>query len=202
MRWLLLPVLLLVAGPAGAAPAMLGDASISYRADRTVTVDGRSYSGTVAARPGEQRHEQDLFGLHEYFLLDIADAHGYLVLPTVKTYVSFPFPALMAELDAPDLLSAPEGEETIGGVATTKYRINHEAKNGDRARGELWLGHAGVLMRLEVTVTRPDGRSSLITMQLSHVKAEPVDPALFELPPGLTELPAEALGPLLGGNPR
>jgi len=188
-----------VTAPAGAA--MLGDAAQPLRAERTVTVDGRSYTGAVFLAPGHQRHEQDLFGMHEVFLLDLAEARGFLVLPGVKTYVDFPFPPLMAELDAPDLRRAPEGKAVVAGVETTKYRVDHTAADGSRAEGHLWVSRAGVLMKLEVTVTRAHGGKPMaIAMELSHVEAGPVDPGLFALPDGYTELPAEALGPLLGAR--
>ena len=75
--------------------------------------------------------------MHEVFLLDTATAQGYLVLPSVNTYVAFPFPALMAELDAPDLTSDPQGTETVAGITATKYRIDHQARDGSRAEGYL-----------------------------------------------------------------
>jgi len=181
---------------------MLGDAAISYRAERTVTVDGRSYTGPVFHAPGHERHEQDLYGMHEVFLLDTEADQGYLLLPSVHTYVAFPFPALMAELDAPDLVRAPVGAETVSGIATTKYRIDHVARDGSRAQGFLWLSRSGVLMQLDVAVTRAHGGKPMaVRMTLAHLEAEPVDPALFVLPQGYVKLPADALGPLLGGRP-
>jgi hypothetical protein len=195
-----LALVALAMGPARAA--MLGDASVPYRAERTVTVDGRTYSGPVMNVPGHQRHEQDLLGMHEVFLLDIKEARGFLVLPSVRTYLEFPFPPLMAELDAPDLLRRPVGPETVAGIATTKYRVDHTAQDGSRAQGFVWVTRTGILMKLEASVTRAHGgRPMEIAMALSQVATGPVDPALFQLPQGLMRLPADALGPLLGGKP-
>jgi hypothetical protein len=198
------PAALLALGlalPISAEAAMLGDASVSYRAERTVTVDGRTYSGPVMHEPGHQRHEQDMFGMHEVFLLDTKAATGILVLPTVRTYLEFPFPPLMAELDSPDLVRHPVGPETIAGVATTKYRVDHTARDGSHAAGFLWLSRTGILMKLDVSVTRAHGgRPMAISMALSQVTTGPVDPALFQVPQGLVRLPPDALGPLLGGK--
>ena len=197
---LALALLALAAGPARAA--MLGDASVSYRAERTVTVDGRSYSGPVFHEPGHQRHEQDMFGMHEVFLLDTEAARGFLVLPSVNTYLDFPFPPLMAELASPDLLRHPVGPESVAGIATTKYRVDHTAQDGSRAEGFVWVSRTGILMKLEASVTRAHGgRPMAIAMALSKVAMGPVDPGLFQLPPGLVRLPPDALGPLLGGQP-
>jgi hypothetical protein len=188
-----------VAAPADAV--VLGDSTQPFHAQRTVTIDGRTYTGSVFVEPGHQRHEQDLFGMHEVFLLDIAEARGFLVLPSVKTYVAFPLPPLLAELDSPDLVSAPEGEATVAGVKTTKYRIDHTAADGSRARGHLWISRADALMKLDVTVTRPHGGKPVqIAMELSHVEPGAVDPGMFALPQGMTELPPEALEPLLGAR--
>ena len=173
-----------------------------YRAERTVTIDGRSYSGPVMSAPGHQRHDQDLFGMREVFLLDTAAATGFLVLPSVKTYVEFPFPPLMAELDAEDLLNDPVGHENVAGLGATKYRVDHKAADGSRAKGFLVARprrHPGQARRRGDA--RPWRQADAVAMELSDVVTGPVDPALFALPQGLVRLPADALGPLLGGKP-
>ncbi|MGH7088498.1 MAG: hypothetical protein ACREFQ_06320 [Stellaceae bacterium] len=193
--------ILAAAGPP-AASAMLGDATVPYRAMRTVTIDGRSYVGSVESEPGHQRHEQSLFGLDEVFLLDTRAASGILMLPSVHTYIEFALPPLMAELSAPDLFRHPLGTETIAGVATTKYRIDHTAHDGSRAKGYLWVSSSRILMKFDLAVTRAHGgRPMAISMALSALKTGPVDPELFRLPQGLVRLPPDALGPLLGGRP-
>jgi len=190
----------------GAAPrsdaGLIGDASVPYRAERTVWVNGQSYSGAVMSEPGHQRHDQTLFGLPEVFLLDTASAKGFLVLPSVKTYLEFPFPPLMAELDAKDLLRDPVGQDKVAGLAATKYRVDHTARDGSRAEGFLWLARGGILVKLDVAVTRAHGgRPMHVAMELSDLVRGPVDPALFVLPQGYARLPVGALAPLLGGKP-
>jgi len=196
-----LALALLAAAPTARA-ALLGDATVPYRAERTVTVDGRTYSGPVVSAPGHQRHEQDLFGMRDVFLLDTAVAKGFLVLPSVKTYVEFPFPPLMAELGSEDLLDDPVGHDKVAGVAATKYRVDHAAADGSHARGFLWLARGGILVKLDIAVTRAHGGKPIqIAMELSNLVTGPVDPALFVLPQGFSRLPADALTPLLGGKP-
>ena len=71
----------------GAAPAMatlLGDASVAYRAERTVTVNGKSYAGVVFHTPGHDRHEQKIGGIAEVIILDAAAKQGFLVLPALR----------------------------------------------------------------------------------------------------------------------
>jgi hypothetical protein len=119
----------------------------------------------------------------------------------LKTYVDFPFPPLLAELDEPTLRRWPVGHETVDGVRTTKYRLDHTAADGSRARGFAWLSERGVLMRLDGTLSRAHGgRPMQIRMELAHVAIGPQDPALFRLPPGLVQLPSRMLQTLLGGK--
>ena len=111
MRRVFLPLaaLILAASFEPAAAAMVGDASVPFRAERILTVGTHTYTGLLFHTPGHQRHEQDLMGMREVFLLDTATAEGELVLPALKTYVAFPFPPLMADLASPDLLHSPVG---------------------------------------------------------------------------------------------
>lgn len=199
---LLLTILVVILVPSGrAAAAMIGDARVSFRAERTVMVNGRTYTGPVFHVPGRERQEQELWGTKEVFILDAAAARGWLIVPSFKTYVEFPFPPVMADLASPDLTREPLGQETVNGVRTTKYRVDHTADDGTRAKGYLWVSRDGVLMKLAGTITRAGTKPLSITMELSHLEMGPQDPSLFELPPGLVKLPADALDPLLGGGP-
>jgi hypothetical protein len=186
-----------------ARAAMLGDAALSYSARRTVTVDGQSYSGMVFHVPGHERHEQEIAGITEVILLDASAKQGVLLLPSIKAYIDFAFPALMAELDDPALRRVPLGQETVSGVMTTKYRIDHTAADGSQARGFAWVSPQGVLMRIEGIFMRLGAASgTAIRMELAHLKPGPQDRRLFDLPAGLLQLPSAALQTFLTGRPQ
>jgi hypothetical protein len=205
MRRFLLPLTLalaLFAALPARATALLGDARISYRAERTVIIDGKTYTGMVFHRPGQDRHEQAIQGFAEVILLDAAKKQGILLLPALRTYIAFGFPALMAELDDPQLRRAALGRERVNGVLTTKYRVDHAAADGSRARGFIWVSAEGVLMRIDGTLTRAGGgRPIPLHMELANLAIGPQDPSLFELPPGLIQLPASALQSFFAGRP-
>lgn len=201
-RSMVLLSLVLVAATPGAAHATLfGDASIAYSAARTVTVNGKSYSGMVFHVPGHDRHEQTIQGIAEVVILDAAMKQGFLVVPMLRSYVAFAFPKLMAELDDPGLRRAPVGRDMVNGVPTTKFRVDRVSADGGRAQGYAWLSAQGVLMRIDGTITRDAGSKPMaIRMELANLAVGPQDPALFEVPPGLAKLPAAALEGLLGGK--
>lgn len=200
MRPWILALALWVCAWAQAQAAVLGDAAISYSAERTVTVNGKSYTGMVFHRPGHDRHEQAVQGVPEVVILDAAAKQGFLVVPGLKSYVAFAFPKILAELDDPG--GAPVGREVVDGVPTTKYRVDRTASDGAHAKGFVWISAQGVLMRLDGTVTRASGgRPTELSMTLAKLAIGPQDPALFEVPKGLVKLPAAALEGFLGGKP-
>ena len=140
--------------------------------------------------------------MREVFLLDTAAAQGELVLPALKTYVEFPFPPLMADLDAPDLLRSPVAQETISGIRTTKYRIDHQAADGSRARGYP-VGeprrHADEARSRRDP--RPWRQAARHRHGATHVEIGPQDPQLFALPEGFAQLPATRSGPCSAPSP-
>jgi hypothetical protein len=207
MRSLLLAVLLVgiavLAGPAQAAPRMLGDPSVPFSADRTLTIGDRSFTGKLYATPGSQRHEQRIGGVDQVIILHGKDARGWLVLPTLNSYVEFWFARAATELKADDLLSTKLGEETIDGQRTTKYRIEHTARDGTMADGYVWLTREGIPMRLDGMYSPASGgEPTNVHMELSNVRQGPQDPSLFAVPQNMMKLPGGALAPLLGvGKP-
>jgi hypothetical protein len=207
MRSLLLAVLLVgiavLAGPAQAAPWMLGDPSVPFSADRTLTIGDRSFTGKLYATPGSQRHEQRIGGVDQVIILHGKDARGWLVLPTLNSYVEFWFARAATELKADDLLSTKLGEETIDGQRTTKYRIEHTARDGTMADGYVWLTREGIPMRLDGMYSPANGgEPTNVHMELSNVRQGPQDPSLFAVPQNMMKLPGGALAPLLGvGKP-
>jgi len=187
----------------GTRAAMLGDAAISYSAMRTVAVNGQSYTGMVFHVPGHERHEQEIQGIPEVILLDTGAKAGALLLPDLNAYVAFPFPPMMAELDDPSLRREPVAQETVSGVRTTKYRIDHMAADGSHALGFAWISGDGVLMRIEGTfIRRGASHGAAIRMELADVQAGPQDRDLFAVPLGLVKLPSNALEAVLSGRTR
>ena len=207
MRRFLLALLLAAVAASGAvAPAaarMLGDPSVPFSADRSLSVGDRTFSGKLYATPGSQRHEQVVAGVDQVIILHGEDARGWLVLPKLNSYVEFWFAPAATELSADDLLSTKLGEETVGGLRTTKYRIEHTARDGTLVDGYIWLTREGIPMRLDGTYTPANGsKPTTVHMELSNVRQGPQNAALFAIPQNMMKLPGGALAPLLGiGKP-
>jgi hypothetical protein len=180
--------------------AALLDAPISYSAMRTVTIDGKPYTGPMFHEPGRERDDQKIGAMDMTFILDGQSGQGFLVVPSVKTYVNFPFPPmLLALVDAQMDKQKPVGDEVIDKIPTTKYRVEKSTSDGGHGEGFVWVSKRGVLMRLDGVVTTASGHKTKIAMKLADVKEGPQRPELFAPPVGMNELPFQALAPLLNG---
>ena len=197
MRKLWSAILCLILVPGAAQAATLGEAQIGFTADRTVVIDGRSYLGKMWAMPGKERHEQAIQGFQPIFLLRTGSPLGEIVLPQLKTIVQFAMPPEFRLFGGREIKKHPAGQETVNGIATTKYAIDESVPEG-HATGTLWLSHDGIPMRLDGNFTKENGKVSTLRWELSHVRIGPQPAALFEAPLGFSKLPPEAIAPLLG----
>jgi hypothetical protein len=193
--WSLILCLMLTPGAVGAAT--LGDAQIGFAADRTLVIDGRTYIGKIWTMPGRERHEQAIQAFRPVFLLRADSPLGEVVLPQLKTIVQFELPPELRILGTPALKKHPAGQETVNGIATTKYAIDETVPEG-HATGTLWLSRDGIPMKLAGSFAGHKGKVSAVRWELSHVKIGPQPASLFEAPHGFSKLPPEAVAPLLG----
>jgi hypothetical protein len=194
-----LAMALAVAVPVARA-ALVGDATVPYTATRTVTIDNKTYVGRVFHVPGKQRHDVDINGIEMGFIIDLDRSVGIVMVPSLTTYVEFPFPALLSELDTRRLGGKAVGEEKIDGQRATKYRVDYTVSDGARGEGFLWVSKDNILLKLEGRVTRPNHRPTQLRMELSDLAFDPPGPEEFSIPKGLHKLPPEALEALLNLN--
>jgi hypothetical protein len=197
MRFFRSAVLALLLVPGFATAATLGEARIGFTADRTLVFDGRVYQGKIWTMPGKERHEQAIQAFRPVFLLRADNPLGEVVLPQLHTIVQFAMPPELRLLSHPELTKDPVCEETVNGIATTKYKIDQTVPEG-HAAGALWLSRDGIPMRLAGSFTAANGKVSTLRWELRHVKIGPQPAVLFEAPQGFSKLPPEAIAPLLG----
>jgi hypothetical protein len=189
--------LFLLLAPSAVIAATLGDVRTGFSADRLLVIDGRSYNGKIWAMPGKERHEQAIQAFRPVFILRADSPLGEAVLPELHTIVQFVVPPELRLFGTPEPKKHPVGQETVSGIASTKYAIDETVPEG-HATGTLWLSRDGIPMRLTGTFTATKGKVSTVRWELSHVKTGPQPAALFETPQGYSKLPAEAVAPLLG----
>jgi hypothetical protein len=197
MRAVVLGLMACLAFAASAAADTLIDARVGFTADRTLTIDGRTYTGKIWTMPGKERHEQQIQGFRPVFLLRADSGFGQVVLAQLHTIVQFAIPPELKVLADKALKKSPAGYETVNGVATTKFAIDETVPEG-HAKGTLWLSADGIPMKLAGTFAAQSGKTSTVQWLLSKVKIGPQPAALFDAPSGYSKLPPEAVAPLLG----
>lgn len=188
-------LLLATSGPVLAGT--LGDPRIGFSAERVLVFDGHSYTGRMWSMPGEQRHDQDLPSLKPVFILRADSTLGDILLPQLHTAVEFAMPKALAILGKPGILGKAAGEESVNGIATTRYAVDKDIPEGHLS-GTLWLSADGIPMRCDGSLTRNNGKVSTVHWELRNVQVGPQDTALFEVPAGYSKLSPQAASTLLG----
>ena len=181
----------------GAQAALVGDTKAPFSAERSVVTNGKSYQGRVYAAPGMQRHEQSLNGLPIIAILRADRQVAWVILPGLHVYAEFAFPKAVTDYDGMAALGAPVGVETVSGLRSARYRLEHEGSDGSALDGWVWMNDDGIVTKLDGTYTSKSSKVVKASFLLTNIKLGPQDPALFEIPPGCKKMPIEMVQGLL-----
>ncbi len=115
-------------------------------------------------------------------------------------YMEMPMDASNASgMDAFDIVEQAEvGQETINGLKTTKSKIVAVKKDGSgKFGGFFWTTKEGITVKMDM-LSKEGEKKMRMTSELTNVKLEKQDPALFEIPAGYTK---NDMGAMMGGMP-
>lgn len=104
-------------------------------------------------------------------------------------YMEMPIDASNASgMDAFDIVEQAEvGQETINGLKTTKSKIVAVKKDGSgKFGGFFWTTKEGITVKMDM-LSKEGDRKMRMTSELTNLKIEKQDPALFEIPAGYTK---------------
>lgn len=211
--------LMLVAAPMTGRAAEraldLLDAAVSYSADFTVSGDKGTYQGSVRHVPGRERRDFATKDGGQAVILRRDTNSAYLLKPSGKWYVGLAFGAVGALAGGLDNLSVDrvkQGNETVGGIKATRYKVVGNGPKGSTFDGHAWFSADGILVKAAGTLREASGKASLVETQLSNLRLGKVDDAVFEVPQGwfgmdLRSVPperiaqvVESMKPLLEGR--
>jgi hypothetical protein len=102
-------------------------------------------------------------------------------------------------MDAFDIVEQAEvGQETINGIKTNKSKIVAVKKDGSgKFGGFFWITKEGITVKMDM-LSKEGEKKMRMTSELSNLKIEKQDPALFEIPAGFTK---NEMGAMMGGMP-
>ena len=115
-------------------------------------------------------------------------------------YMEMPMdPSTASGMDAFDIVEQTEvGPDTINGLKTTKSKIVAVKKDGSgKFGGFFWTTKEGITVKMDM-LSKEGDKKMRMTSELTNVKLEKQDPALFEIPAGYTK---NDMGAMMGGMP-
>lgn len=156
-----------------------GDMVVKRPGKRAVSI--RMYYGTTHIRLDSRFFGRTLVTIVDRFKREIV-----LLLPHRREFMRVPSSArARAAIDR--LIGfrsglKPVGSETVGGVATTKYRVDTRTAAGTRFNGHIWLTSDNIMIQ---TIGRtPKGKIHIV---MNNLRRGAVNPALFVIPAGYAE---------------
>ena len=171
----------------------------AFSASQNLTVDGVALSARLFHDRGMERRESRVDGLNNLLIIRPDQQEATVVQPESKIgmKLSLTDPEVGVVASTLALLSGtPEGTETLAGERVTRYRVQDITPDGGGFDGRVWATRDGIYVKMEGR-TGGEGAAG-IAMTLTDIRRGAQDPALFEVPPGLSLM---TLDPLEGRVP-
>jgi hypothetical protein len=173
--------------PLTAGAVSLPEVQVDYSADSTMeTEGGMTMKSRIYHTVGKDRIEMG--GSDGMATITRKDKKVVWQLMG-NMYMERPMDALNASgMDTFDLVEQAEvGQETINGIKTTKSKVVAVKKDGSgKFGGFFWTTKEGINVKADM-LSKEGDRKMRITSELSNLKIEKQDPALFEIPAGYTK---------------
>lgn len=168
---------------AGAPP----DARVDYSADSTMeTEGGMTMQSRLYHTANKERMEM---GGSDGMTMIIRKDKKVMWQLMGDMYMEMPLDASNASgMDAFDIVEQVEvGQETINGIKTTKSKIVAVKKDGSgKFGGFFWTTKDGITVKMDM-LSKEGDKKMRVTSELTNLKIEKQDPALFEIPAGYTK---------------
>ena len=164
----------LVLVPLTVAAAPPPEPTVEYSADSTMeTEGGMTMKSRVYHTPTKQRME-----------MGGADGSVTIIRKDKKVVWQVMGDMYMGGFDIQEQTEV--GEETINGLKTTKTKIIATKPDGSKFGGFFWTTKEGVTVKMDLLSKEGDKKMRMAS-ELTNVKIEKQNPALFEVPAGATK---------------
>ncbi|BBK40899.1 hypothetical protein STVA_09190 [Allostella vacuolata] len=194
----LLALVLLPLAPAAAVAQTgpFGLPTVPYSADSRISADGQTMTARIHADGPRERREVKGGEMAHTMVIDHQTKKAIMLVEEQKVAMEVDMGAAGAGAEPDDMKWKTEalGSETVGGIATTKHRIDGQGSDGERVAGHVWLTADKIPLKSELDVTE-EGRTMRVVQELVNLKVGPVDPALFAVPAGYQRMQMPMGGP-------
>jgi hypothetical protein len=184
--------IVLATSTVGAAPPP--EPKADYSADSTMeTEGGMKMSGRVYHTPGKERMEMG--GADGSVTIIRRDkkvvwqlmGNMYMELPMDQSNAS--------DMGGFEIVEQVDvGQETVNGIKATKSKVIAVKPDGSKFGGFFWTTKEGITVKMDL-LSKEGERKFRMASELTNLKIEKQDPALFEIPAGYTK---NDMGALMG----
>jgi hypothetical protein len=182
-------------------PAVDYSADVAMQVERGPGGQPIAVTGRVFVAADRERRETSVLGRTSIVITRRDKGVTWLLMPAQSMYMENP-----AAGDTKDPYAAwreagvtltEVGEETVNGVATTKFRAEAHGKEGTMETGYLWLTQDNIPVRMATDAPQKEG-GGRITIDYTHIKKGKQDPILFEIPAGYRKMAMPGAGMFMG----
>ena len=85
---------------------------------------------------------------------------------------------------------AKAGDETIAGVATTKWTVSGKGTDGRAFKGFIWTTKENIQVKMDGE-SEDEGKKAKVSSELKNLKIGPVDAKVFEIPKDYKPVPKD-----------
>ena len=164
----------------------MGPADADYSAVLTFT-DGRGevLVHRIAYTEKRQRLDYKAGDGTEVAIVDHVAAAVFILYPERKRFLKSALvePEFDFGIGRADTKREKLADENVAGLAAAKFRVEAKTAQGQAFKGFAWLTGQRIVVRLEGEV-KQGRRTRRLVMAASEIKIGPVDPAVFQVPPG------------------
>lgn len=185
----------LVALPAQADPRQAP--TVDYTADMTLLADGAPPQVMkTALSKGRMRMEVTQEGQTVVTLIDRPKKQVTVLIVNQKLYQTQALdgPDPLLPLADADVKVEKDGEEAVGGIATTRYKVAGKGADGRPMAATIWTTKENIQVKMH-SEDEVDGKKVPFTMEMKNLKIGPVDEALFTVPADYKPMPAAPAEP-------
>jgi outer membrane lipoprotein-sorting protein len=200
---ILLLTAVLLAASAGVAEAQLTQPKVSFSATRVMNGNGVQMQGKYYYAPNKYRNDMEINGQNMTTIFRQDLDRVWNIMPAQKMYMEVPVGKFLeqggATLEGSEFLEQEaEGNETINGYRTTKYRVSVRDALGGTSSGFVWV--TADMIPVKVDMTTQGGNQ--VTIELSDIEVGPQPDEVFDVPDGYQKLSLGNLGGLAGAAGR
>jgi len=191
-----LPMLAAAAAVALAVPAQADpkqNPTADYMADSVSTTAGQPESvSKIWYTKDKVRVDVSHQGQTMTVIMDRPAKKMTVLLPKSKQFQIEPLPDDEASnpLASGTWEVAKAGEESVAGVAATKWSVNGKGADGRTFKGFVWTTKENIQVKMEGEAEE-DGKKMKVSSALKNLKIGPVDAKVFEIPKDYKPMPQD-----------